>query len=348
VQQSLATLIGKENGRSVVLNPSAGVVVVRAAPPELRQVESYLKTMQLTVSRQVMLEAKIIEVQLEKGSQSGVNWSLFKNTSGNTKGQLQLGNVAPGITLSNSGTISTSDALISAGSNIITDALGRGFYGMAFQSASFAALINFLETQGNVQVLSSPRIATLNNQKAVLKVGSDELFVTGVTSNTTTNASGGSISSPTLTLQAFFSGISLDVTPQIDDNGNVMLHVHPAISVVNERQKIIDLGDLGSFRLPLAASAINETDSIVRIKDGQIVAIGGLMRHEALSDRTGVQGLSDVPGLGNLFGQRTSATSKRELVILIKPTVIGQDGREWSSEEPQMSMLPASTASGAR
>ncbi|RZL09018.1 MAG: pilus (MSHA type) biogenesis protein MshL [Rubrivivax sp.] len=345
VQLSLATLVGKENGRGVVLNPAAGVVVVKATPAELRQVESYLKTLQSTISRQVMLEAKIIEVQLEKGSQTGVNWSLFRNATGNTKGKVQLGNVGPGITLPNDGTIvSGSDAIINPGSNIITDVLGKGFYGMAFQSGSFAALINFLQTQGNVQVLSSPRIATLNNQKAVLKVGNDELFVTGVTTNTTTSANGGSLSSPTLTLQAFFSGISLDVTPQIDDAGNVMLHVHPAISVVNEKQKVIDLGDLGSFRLPLAASAINETDSIVRLRDGQIVAIGGLMRHEALSERAGVKGLSDLPGVGNLFGQTSNSSSKRELVILIKPTLISPDGRGWSEDEPATPMLPTEPA----
>lgn len=349
VQQSLAALVGKDNGRGVVLNPAAGVVVVKATPAELRQVESYLTTLQLKISRQVMLEAKIIEVQLEKGSQTGVNWSLFRNvTSGNSRGTAQVGLVAPGIALRNQGTISTSDALINPGSNIITDVLGKGFYGMAFQSASFAALINFLETQGDVQVLSSPRIATLNNQKAVLKVGNDELFVTGVTTNTTTSANGGSLSSPTLTLQAFFSGISLDVTPQIDDGGNVMLHVHPAISVVNEKQKIIDLGDLGSFRLPLASSAINETDSIVRLRDGQIVAIGGLMRHEALSERSGVQGLSGLPGVGNLFGQTARGSSKRELVILIKPTIISADGRGWSADEPATPMLPETTTGELR
>lgn len=336
VQQSLATLVGKDNGRGVVLNPSAGVVVVKATPAELRQVESYLKTMQLTISRQVMLEAKIIEVQLEKGSQTGVNWSLFR---ANSRNRVQLGNVAPGVTLGNTGAITTDDAIVNPGSNIITDVLGKGFYGMAFQSANFAALISFLQTQGEVSVLSSPRIATLNNQKAVLKVGSDELFVTGVTTNTTTNSNGGSISTPTLNLQAFFSGISLDVTPQIDDSGNVMLHVHPAISVVNEKQKVIDLGDLGSFRLPLAASAINETDSIVRIKDGQIVAIGGLMRHEAMNDRAGVPGLSEVAGIGGLFRQNSRATSKRELVILIKPTIITADGRGWSADEPSTPML---------
>ena len=347
VQVSLTTMIGNEGGRSVVLNPAAGVVVVRATPAEQRQVESYLKAIQVNISRQVMLEAKIIEVQLLRESSSGVNWSLLRNV-GNGK-TLNIGNVAPGTTLSHGGVINngnvnvgSSAAGITAGS-IATSALGQGFYGLAFQSGTFAALLSFLQTQGDVQVLSSPRIATLNNQKAVLKVGNDELFVTGV-STSTTSSGNSSVTTPTLTLQPFFSGISLDVTPQIDEEGNVTLHVHPAISVVSEKDKNIDLGEMGSYQLPLASSSINETDSIVRVKNGQIVAIGGLMRHQSSADRAGLPGLSEVPGVGGLFRQKSTATSKRELVILIKPTVIGEDGSGWNSEEPVTSMLPGSQA----
>lgn len=336
VQVSLTTMIGAEGGRSVVLNPAAGVVVVRATPAEQRQVENYLKAIQVNISRQVMLEAKIIEVQLQRDSASGVNWSLFRNV-GNGK-TVNIGNVGPGVTLNRSGTISDGTNTLNAG-NIVTGALGQGFYGLAFQSGTFAALLSFLQTQGDVQVLSSPRIATLNNQKAVLKVGNDELFVTGV-STSTTSSGNSSVTTPTLTLQPFFSGISLDVTPQIDEEGNVTLHVHPAISVVSEKDKSIDLGEMGSYQLPLASSSINETDSIVRVKNGHIVAIGGLMRHESSADRSGLPGLSELPGVGGIFRQKSTSTSKRELVILIKPTVIGEDGSGWTSDEPVTSMLP--------
>ena len=208
---------------------------------------------------------------------------------------------------------------------IAASALGRGFFGLAFQSTNFAALLNFLETQGSVSVLSSPRIATLNNQKAVLKVGTDELFVTNVSSTTTTSAAG-TTSAPDLTLQPYFSGISLDVTPQIDEDGNIILHVHPAISTVTEKEKVINLGDLGTFVLPLASSNINETDSIVRVQDGSIVAIGGLMRQEK---NTGTAQLPGTSGFfANVLGQRSAGTSKRELVILLKPTIINNDG-DW-------------------
>ena len=323
VQQSLITLVGTHGGRSVVLNPGAGVVVVKATPAELRQVENYLKAVQLSIERQVMLEAKIVEVSLSKDSQTGINWAGFGKLG---NGLASIGTAAPGTRLGVTGAISSSDGNSAApGVDLTAGTLGRGFYGLAFQAANFAALLNFLQTQGEVQVLSSPRIATLNNQKAVLKVGSDELYVTGVSTSTTSNGNN-SVSSPTLTLQPFFSGISLDVTPQIDDAGNVMLHVHPTISTVSEKNKNIDLGALGAFRLPLAASTVNETDSIVRVRDGQIVAIGGLMKTELHDERSGMPGLSDLPGVGGLFRQTAKLQSKRELVIMIKPTVIHEDG----------------------
>jgi MSHA biogenesis protein MshL len=340
VQESLVAMVGTAGGRGVTLNPGAGMVVVRATPAELRQVADYLRAVQVNIERQVMLEAKIVEVQLTKDAQSGVNWTLFKGIGGGARAGLV--NVAPGTTLNRTGnTISTTDGNLVPGDSVVTSALGRGLYGLAVSATNFSALLTFLETQGDVQVLSSPRIATMNNQKAVLKVGTDELFVTGVSTTTTTSASG-NVSSPNLTLQPFFSGISLDVTPQIDDTGTVMLHVHPAISVVSEKQKTIDLGETGVFKLPLATSAINETDSIVRVHDGAIVAIGGLMTQSASADRSGVPGLSEVPIMGGLFRQRSSSSTKHELVILIRPTIIGEDGAGWNSSEPSAPLISRS------
>ncbi|MFO1328148.1 MAG: pilus (MSHA type) biogenesis protein MshL [Rubrivivax sp.] len=323
VTQSLNALVGAERGRGVVINPAAGVIVVKATPADLRQVEQYLNAVQLSIERQVMLEAKIVQVSLSKEAQTGINWGSFARSVAN--GALSYGVVAPGSTLTVNGNLTSQDATIGTSASIVANALGKGFYGLAFQSASFAALLNFLQTQGDVSVLSSPRIATLNNQKAVLKVGSDELYVTGVTTNTTTSGTS-VVNTPTLQLQPFFSGIALDVTPQIDDTGKVILHVHPTISVVAEKQKNIDLGSLGQYRLPLAASTVNETDSIVRVADGQIVAIGGLMQQEVRDERSGVPVLSEVPVFGGLFRQSGTVNAKRELVILIKPTVVREDG----------------------
>jgi MSHA biogenesis protein MshL len=177
-----------------------------------------------------------------------------------------------------------------------------------------------------VHMLSSPRIATLNNQKAVLKVGTDEFFVTGVTT-TTTAVGTTATTTPTVTLQPFFSGIALDVTPRIDENNDIILHVHPSVGQVTTVNKVLDLGSAaGTYTLPLASSSISETDSIVRARDGQIVAIGGLMRQATVEDSSGIPGLSKM-----LFGQTSKHVEKRELVILIKPSVITSD-KDWSDD----------------
>lgn len=351
---ALSAIIGNQDGRSVVVSPQSGVIVVRAFPRDIRAVETYLKATQTVIERQVMLEAKIIEVSLSKEFQSGINWagldrlgrvrwSRNANTAeivapgSSYSGSLATSTIAgidaaAGTTPSAFSTVTGTAGLLSA---LPVKALGAGgVLGLAFQTGSFVALMNFLETQGSVSVLSSPRIATLNNQKAVLKVGTDELFVTNLTT-TTTSTTTGSISTPSVTLQPYFSGISLDVTPQVDEDNNIILHIHPAVSTVTEKQKVIDLGtQLGQYKLPLASSKTNETDTVVRVQDGNIVAIGGLMRHEQYADSDGLPGVKDIPVAGAAFGNKSNIQSKRELVILLKPTVI-HDDRSWVKDLEQ-------------
>jgi MSHA biogenesis protein MshL len=215
---------------------------------------------------------------------------------------------------------------------IATEAAVPGtLFGLAFQTANFAALIGFLETQGDLQVLSSPRIATLNNQKAVLKVGTDEFFVTNITTNQTTTTGGAIQNSPSITVQPFFSGVALDVTPQIDQNDEIILHVHPSVSRVIDKVKDIDLGDAGVFRLPLASSDIRETDTIVRVTNGNIVAIGGLMTEASERNKSGLPWAGDIPVVGHAFKNTNRRSAKAELVILLKPTVI-QGDETWKQD----------------
>jgi MSHA biogenesis protein MshL len=344
IQKSLTAILGGTTGRNVVVNPQSGVIVVRAMPNELRSVEQFLKAMQLIVERQVMLEAKIIDVTLRDGSQTGVNWAGFRD--GSTR--FGAGVITPGTALQRDGPIGSatnrgpdgsllpnsvfaggSAAGIASGLALGAGAAG-GLFGLALQTADFAALITFLETQGGVNVLSSPRVATLNNQKAVLKVGTDDFFVTNVSTTSTVSGNNSTVT-PTITVAPFFSGIALDVTPQIDDNNSIILHIHPSVSNVVEKNKVIDLGTLGVFTLPLASSDVNETDTIVRVTDGNIVAIGGLMRQRSTSDRSQVPGVGNMPGIGALFRQRDTSSVKSELVILLKPTIIHGD-RNWQED----------------
>jgi len=132
-------------------------------------------------------------------------------------------------------------------------------------------------------------------------------------------------------VQPFFSGIALDVTPQIDENDNILLHIHPSVSSVTEKRKVIDLGSAGSFQLPLASSDINESDTVVRVQNNNIVAIGGLMKQQTITDRSQVPGAADSSLFGALFRQRTSTVVKTELVILLKPVIIHGD-RNWEKD----------------
>ncbi|HCI12501.1 MAG TPA: general secretion pathway protein GspD [Gallionellaceae bacterium] len=328
LSNSLSILVGKEDGRSVVISPMSGVIVVRAMPDELKNVAAYLKASQISIERQVILEAKIIEVQLNVGFQSGVNWGAFKN---NPNSRTSIGQLSPGATLSMNGSMTNGAVTSTPGTDLSLAATAAGqaagsLFGLAFQTSNFAALLSFLESQGNVHVLSSPRIATLNNQKAVLKVGTDEFFVTEISGGTqaTANVAG---TAPTVKVQPFFSGIALDVTPRIDQNNEIILHVHPSVSTVSTVNKTLNLGTgVGTYNLPLASSSVSETDSIVRARDGQIVAIGGLMRQATISDQSGLPGMPK-----QVFGQTSKTSEKRELVILLKPTVVDND-KDWSQD----------------
>lgn len=326
LKTALGAIVGTEDGRNVIINSHSGVILVRAMPGELRNVEQYLRATQAIIERQVMLEAKIIDVTLSDAYQSGINWASF---SGHTTFGVGNGSSTNPTTLSPTGALASSGTTINPGTGGSLAAGSNGFFGLAFRTKSFAALLNFLETQGNAQVLSSPRIATLNNQKAVLKVGTDEYYVTNVSS--TTIASTTTTTTPTVTLQPFFSGIALDVTPQINESGLITLHIHPSISVVSEKEKKLNLGKDLDMTLPLASSEINESDTIVRVRDGEIVAIGGLMKQYQSDTSNGLPGMHQVPVLGNLFGQKSKALNKRELVILLKPTVI-QNESDWQSD----------------
>ena len=116
------------------------------------------------------------------------------------------------------------------------------------------------------------------------------------------------------------------MTPQIDENGNIILHVHPSVNNVTTIEKTVNAGSAGTISLPLASSVVSETDSVVRGQDGHIVAIGGLMRQSNTNDRSQIPGAGEVPFLGGLFRNTKQISQKRELVILIKPTIVQGDG----------------------
>ncbi|ABE56623.1 type II and III secretion system protein [Shewanella denitrificans OS217] len=308
LQQTLVSIVGSTNGgRQVVVTPQAGLVTVRAYPNEIRQVRTFLETAETHLQRQVILEAKIVEVTLSDGYQQGIQWD-------NVLGHIDSTNIefgtAKGPNLSNS----------------ITSVLG-GVTSLSVKNTDFSTMISLLDTQGDVDVLSSPRVTASNNQKAVIKVGNDEYFVTKVSSTTVTGTN--PITTPEVELTPFFSGIALDVTPQIDSEGNVLLHVHPSVIKVTEQIKDIQING-SSSELPLAQSEIRESDTVIRAASGDVVIIGGLMKSDNVEMVSKVPLLGDIPLLGEIFTNRSKQMKKTELIIMLKPTVVGVD--TWREE----------------
>jgi MSHA biogenesis protein MshL len=354
LKAQLDTLIGKGEGHSVVVSPQAGIVVVRALPSELREVAAFLSASQVNLQRQVVLEAKIIEVTLGDGFQSGINWAALGEVG---NGKTVLFGQTGGGTIFNNGTseiVGDTGTLNPGGFTPINGTKASAFGGVftaALNLKDFNAFIELLKSQGDVQVLSSPRVSTVNNQPAVIKVGSDEFFVTNVSTNTTAIGSTGT-TSRNVTLTPFFSGIALDVTPQINAQGDVILHIHPTVSDVKDQTKSFKV-DGEDQTLPLAFSTVRESDSIVRAGNGQVVVLGGLMQDKTQLNRAGVPVLGDLPGVGALFRHTKSASTKSELVILLRPVVI-ETGSEWGEQIRQssqrvdtMSMHPSATAKPA-
>lgn len=311
LEKVVSGMIGSGDGRSVMVSPQAGLISVRAFPNELREVKEFLGMSQKRLKRQVVLEAKIMEVTLDDSYQQGINWNNLTASIGGT-----------GITM---GTAAIAETL--PGGNAISDLLG-GQTNITISDGNFSAVMSFLSTQGDLNVLSSPRVTAANNQKAVIKVGGDEYFVTDVSSS---NVSGDNNNvAPDVSLTPFFSGISLDVTPQIDDQGGVLLHVHPAVVDVQNETKTIEVGTAKPMVLPLAKSTIRESDSIIHARTGDVVVIGGLMKSTINDQVSKVPLLGDIPGVGNLFRQINKVKKKTELVILLKPTVVTDN--TWKQE----------------
>lgn len=331
IEADIKSLVGGD-AANVVVNRQSGVIVVRGMPVQLRDVATYLQKTQSTVTRQVVLEAKIVEVELSSGFQAGINWSTLLTHGGQKYffGQstppggfgadpfsppgTQV-NVAPGVPVLGQ----------------LADKLG-GAFTMAVDAADFNGFIELLSSQGNTRVLSSPRVSTLHNQKAIIKAGSDEFFVTGVKSDTTTGTS--TNTSLNVELTPFFSGVALDVTPQIGEDGTVLLHIHPTVSEVTDQSKRVNFGG-GNSDLPLALSQIRESDSVVRARSGQLIVIGGLMRETRRRADYRTPLLGDVPVLGRLFRSERDQTRTVELVLLLRPLVPTDGDWEKLAKEPE-------------
>lgn len=327
LETSLRAFVAADGGRAVAVNAQSGIVVIRATPRELRDAQEFLQRIQNVSTRQVVLEAKILEVELSDGMQAGINWAALGRSGSRTFGGTQTG-PQQGFGSNNLLNQPSNSVNLTPGTPIagaLTNTLG-GAFALAVNATDFKAYIELLATAGKTRVLSSPRVSALNNQKAVIKAGSDEFFVTGVSSNTVVGTS--SATNQNVELTPFFSGVALDVTPQIASDGEVILHIHPTVSEVTTKVLALNIGTQASS-LPLAYSQVRESDSVVRAQSGQLIVIGGLMRTTRNYQDYRTPLLGDIPILGNLFKSQQRTEIHSELVILLRPVVVEADA-QWS------------------
>lgn len=309
--QNISDLLGQENGDaaaganqqgSLVVNPESGLITVRADSKEHEEIQNFLNYVQTRSLHQVMIEATVVEVDLNDNYQSGVDWNALRSDSFNI-------NFIQDVTSPDLGNNPTSFLTISDSDN--NDAV--------------QTTISMLSRFGDLRVLSSPRIMTLNNQVGMLRVV-DNVVYFNVDVEPGTVAQG--VSTPnvfTTEVRTVPVGFVMTVTPQISDDDQITLNVRPTISrivrFVNDPNPI--LADAGVVN-EIPVTQIREMESILKVYSGQVAVLGGLMQDTLQEESSGVPGLSRLPGIRNLFSYRNETASKTELIVFIRPTIIRQ------------------------
>lgn len=304
-----------EEGRSVLVQPSTGIVIVTAFPKELERVEAFITTAQESLRREVIIQVQFLEVVLNKGFQYALDFNTFgRQANDPVTGSGAFRGDAEGLLGSNN---DLAAQLLSGDGGI--DGISNPLQ-FTTNFSDFDAVFQLLQTRGTTQVISSPQLRVLNNQKAVFQDGAQEFFQTQAdtttiasVNNTTVNANNN--------LQQFFSGISMDITPQISANGEITLHVHPIISAVDSQTKSI-----AGQTVPLALTSTREIDSVIKATNGKIVVLGGLAFERNVNETAGPPGISRVPLLGKALEQKQVQSVKSEFIILLKPIIASERG----------------------
>jgi MSHA type pilus biogenesis protein MshL len=318
-----------EKGKKLVINKSTGVICVSDYPINLNKVASFIEAIEGSSQRQVTIQAKILEVILNDEYKEGVNWKVIEglprfvnlawgltNESGTTGFPGGVGGFISGTT---TGTGTTASTITTPGTFKIKPFGGVLTIGPGGTEVLLSDIVQAISEQGDVKILSNPTISTLNNQKAIIRVGDqDVFFITGAVATQTTVTQ--FIQPMTIDV-----GIILDVTPQIAEDGTIIMNIHPSITEKTGEKLAPD----GKSTFPLLS--VRETDTTVRVKDGQTVIIAGLMQEKTEETFIGVPGLQSLPIFGNLFRHRSEKKRNVELVIMITPTLqIGKQVKDFT------------------
>ena len=313
--QEGATTVTRTNtfreAASVIANPETGIITVRATGKQHEKIQQFVDNVMTNARRQVLIEVTIAEVTLSKNYQQGINWSKLL-AAGTTKG------------------FSFTQAL--TGTNPIPPGANTGGYFLmnyvnpTSKLGNLAASVSLLESFGDVKVLSSPKLSVMNNQTAMLRVVNNFVYfqVEAKPSGTVTTGTVTTTSyTYTTTPQTTPIGFTMSLTPQISDSDSVLINLRPTItrltSVIKDPNPDLAKAGVTNF---VPVTQTREIESLLKIENNQIAVLGGLMQDEANRQSSGIPLLADIPVIGNAFKDRNDTTSKTELVIFIRPTVI--------------------------
>ena len=305
-----------EKGKKLIINKSTGIIMVTDYPSNLNKVASYIETIEGSSQRQVSIQARILEVTLSDQHQEGINWSVIQGLPRSLNLSWGLTNKAgttgfpggvTGTTTSGTGTGTTT--VPTPGIFKVKPFGGIFAIGALGSDVTLSSIVQAISQQGEVKVLSSPSISTLNNQKAIIRVGNqDVFFITGAVATQ-------SIVTQTIEPRTIDIGIILDVTPQIAEDGTIIMNIHPSITEKTDEKLSPD----GKTTFPIMS--VRETDTTVRVREGETIIIAGLMQEKKNAAYTNVPGLGSIPLFGGLFRYKTEKKSNAELVIMITPTL---------------------------
>lgn len=312
----------REGSRDVIVSVDevSSSLYVKARPAVIDAIDDYMSRVKQTVGRQVYIEAQLIDVRLSDGYKFGVDWTLLREHLGGVVSNAATSLSAPQMVLPNAGG-QLPDAEIDMGSqNLISGDEGKGL-GVAYRDNNFGAVIQALDAFGNVSVLSNPQIMARNGSPALLSVGETSRFVSSASSTQTAPGGGATTTTADVETDSVFSGVMVGVVPYVHEDGNIELLVRPMQTEVDEASlELVNVG--GDSRVSLPQVNLKGLTTTMRLRDGEVALIGGLIDQSSSKDDEGVPGLSSVPGFGRLFGTRQSLTQTRELVIVLRARVI--------------------------
>ncbi len=296
IQNEMQTILNRDGdsyaSNKTIVNQDAGLITVTGTKKQINRIENYIKTMTNRLHKQILIDAKIIEVTYSKDQTIGIDWSKFEATLNGSAG----GSKSAGLL------------------NTLTDPTYLAKYNF-----TMAGLVDFLKTQGEVNIVSNPKILTLNNQPAIINVGEEKnyKYTTGTTTTTTV---GGAIQEPQFKVGSTFVGVTLSIIPEVTEDDFVILKINPTISEISKQH--LDENGVPNLAPDIK---IKQLSSVVKVKNSKKILLGGLIQNKSEDKVTKVPFLSAVPLLGNIFKSKKTVNSKSELIIVITPKLVRGD-----------------------